>query len=389
MKHLPRGIVLLIILIVIVLLAISPSLLATTNVGKVPAEADISIAQQPERSTPAPPATQAETPTQAVVISSAVLDAPENPSPTPLAIEALDLQTIVPRNTLEPNSTAVEGWNLPPLEVPLAYHPFDHYWLVRPVGSNNENSELSYYPYGSDGPRNNLRIHHGIDIANPIGVEICAAGSGSVVWADKGHFNEYESITAYGNTVVIEHDFGDSGQRIYTLYAHLSAILVSKGERIQSGQVIGLIGDTGQVTGPHVHFEVRVGLNSYYTTRNPVLWIAPYLGTGVVAGRITFPDGSVVADALLMLVDRETGQVVERTNSYAGFGVTGDDSWNENFVFADVPAGRYIVSSNLSTIMWSGEVDVVPGVTNWVELERYTREDIEEGVEEKAEELAQ
>jgi len=303
-------------------------------------------------------------------------------SSTRQAIEALDLQTVVaPQGTLVPRSTAVDGWRRPPLEVPFARHPLDHYWFIRPVGSNNENSELSYYPYGSDGPRNNLRIHHGIDLANPIGVEVYAAGSGTVAWADKGHFNEYESITAYGNTVVIDHDFGNDGQHIYTLYAHLSAILVSSGEHVESGQVIGLIGDTGQVTGPHVHFEVRVGIDSYFTTRNPVLWMASYVGTGVIAGRVAFPDSSVVTDAVIMLIDRETGRVIERTNSYAGFGVTSDDGWNENFVFADVPAGRYLVTSRLSTIMWSGEVEVVPGATNWVELERYTPDDIGDGTE--------
>ena len=386
MKY-PRGIVLLILLATIVLLMISPRLLATTKDDTVPIESDIAIAQHPEQNVSISIATQAKPPTQVVLPPTAVLNISGNLSSTPQAYIASDLPTASPLQTASPQGilasggTTVAGWKLPPLEVPLAHHPFDHYWLIRPVGSNNENSELSYYPYGSDGPLNDLRIHHGIDIANPIGVEVYAAGSGTVVWADKGHFNEYESITAYGNTIVIEHDFGDNGQRIYTLYAHLSAILVSNGERVHSGQVIGLIGNTGQVTGPHVHFEVRIGHDSYYTTRNPILWMAPYLGTGVIAGRIAFPDNSVVTDAVIMLIDRETGKVVERTNSYAGFGVTGDDNWNENFVFADVPVGRYLVTSRLSTIIWSGEVNVIAGATNWVEMERDTPQNPVDGEE--------
>jgi murein DD-endopeptidase MepM/ murein hydrolase activator NlpD len=230
-----------------------------------------------------------------------------NPSATPLSFDPVQLQTVTPQVALASqssavaNSTTVEGWNPPPLRVPLAYGPFDHYWLRRPVGSNNENSELAYYPYGSDGPGNDLRIHHGIDLANPIGVQVFAAGDGTVTWADKGHFNEFESITAYGNTIVIEHDFGYNGQHVYTLYAHLSSILVTKGEHVQQDQVIGLIGNTGNVTGPHVHFEIRIGRDGYYATRNPVLWMAPYVGTGVIAGRIAFPDGSAVADAVITL----------------------------------------------------------------------------------------
>lgn len=378
-----RGVVLFVILVMVVLLMISPRLLSGTNVNLAPTESDIAIVPSRGVSTSFPAATPSGLPSQAVMAPTAILKASNNSSPTPQAYTALDLQTAVQHDASIPDSTVVAGWKVPPLEVPLAYHPFDHYWLVRPVGSNNENSGLGYYPYGSDGPLNDLRIHHGIDLANPIGVETYAAGSGTVVWADKGHFNEYESITAYGNTIVIEHDFGHNGQRVYTLYAHLSAILVSDKERVQSGQVIGLIGDTGQVTGPHVHFEVRIGHNSYYATRNPVLWIAPYLGTGVIAGRITFPDGSAVTDAVIRLINRETGREIERTNSYAGFGVTGDDNWNENFVFADIPTGRYLIISSLGTVMWSGEVNVVSGTTNWVQLERCTPEDFPEFEEEE------
>jgi hypothetical protein len=109
--------------------------------------------------------------------------------------------------------------------------------------------------------------------------------------------------------------------------------------------------------------------------------MAPYVGTGTIAGRIAFPDNGVVTDAVVMLIDRATGRVVERSNSYAGFGVNGDDNWGENFVFADVPIGRYLVTSRTSTIMWSGEVSVIPGVTNWVELERHTPDASDNGDE--------
>lgn len=367
-----RGIVLFVLLgaIVVLVLAINPRQEPESQ-RAIPSIADVTIVQ-PGNSVPTAAVTPSQGPPATLLPATVSAGAPLNPSATPLSYSAEQLQTIIPQGPLLPNSTAVEGWNPPALKGPLAVHPFDHYWLIRPVGSNNTNFGLGYYPYGSDGPGNDLRIHHGIDIANPIGVEVFSAGDGTVVWADKGHLNEYESITAYGNTIVVEHDFGYNGQRVYTLYAHLSAILVGKGEHIQSGQIIGLIGNTGQVTGPHVHFEIRIGRDSYYATRNPVLWMMPYVGTGVIAGRITFPDKGVVADALILLIDRTTGRIIERTNSYAGFGVNGDDNWGENFVFADVPIGRYLITSRTSTITWSGEVNVIPGATNWVSLERYT-----------------
>jgi murein DD-endopeptidase MepM/ murein hydrolase activator NlpD len=300
------------------------------------------------------------------------------PSPTPPSAYASQLQALEPPPTTS-FSSPVPGWNPPPLEVPIAHHPFDHYWLIRPVASNYNNSGLYYYPYGSNGPANDLRIHHGVDLANPIGVEVHAAGPGTVIWADRGHFNEYESITAYGNTVVIQHDFGYEGQPVYTLYAHLSAILVRRGDRVEAGQVIGLIGNTGQVSGPHVHFEVRVGRNSYFAVRNPELWMAPYSGSGVIAGRVVFDNGRAVEDVPITLIDLATGQVVARTTSYAGFGVNADDNWNENFVIADVPVGHYLVTASLNALShWSGEVEVLAGTTNWVEMQFYAPTPAEE-----------
>ncbi len=297
------------------------------------------------------------------------LPMPELGSPA-LAVNAAELQAPVEGSevVLDSSAPSAEGWNPPALPVPLARHPFDHYWMIRPVAANFRNSGLSYYPYGSNGPGDNLRVHHGTDISNPIGVEVMAAAPGTVVWADKGHVNEYESITAYGNTVVIQHDYGYEGQLIWTLYAHLAVILVDEGDRVQMGDVIGLIGNTGQVTGPHVHFEVRVGRNSYYEVRNPDLWMAPYVGTGVVAGRVEMSNGQPIYDAEVELISVDKGYVTHRTTTYAGSGVKSDDNWRENFVIPDVPIGLYRVTVTWGDTVWEGQVEVAEGMTNLVEL---------------------
>lgn len=89
------------------------------------------------------------------------------------------------------------------------------------------------------------RFHHGIDIAAPNGTNIVAAGGGTVSFAGwRG---------GYGNTVIIDHGGG-----FQTLYAHASALLVKAGQRMTQGQAIARVGSTGQSTGPHLHFEVRV-----------------------------------------------------------------------------------------------------------------------------------
>jgi hypothetical protein len=283
---------------------------------------------------------------------------------------ALDLQG----NQTGPNSAAPEGtsegWNPPPMEVPIAHHPWDHYWLERPVAPNNNDAALPYYTFASDGPANDLRIHHGVDLANPIGVEVYAAGDGIVRWAGKGSLEDDGFITAYGTTVVIEHDFGYEGQPVYTLYAHLSAQLVETEQRVEAGQLIGLIGNTGQVSGPHVHFEVRIGTNRYNSVYNPLLWMAPYIGTGVIAGRVMIDDSNPAYDSAITLISRETGQVVYQTTSYAGGGIKSDVNWQETFVIPDVPEGRYLVTARHDTGRWSGEVIVIAGTTCWVEMKR-------------------
>ena len=87
--------------------------------------------------------------------------------------------------------------------------------------------------------------HTGIDFTIPEGTEIYAASNGIVVSAGRGG--------AYGNQIVIQHD------GVYTQYAHLSSIAVKEGQTVVSGQEIGRSGSTGNVTGPHLHFEVRTG----------------------------------------------------------------------------------------------------------------------------------
>jgi murein DD-endopeptidase MepM/ murein hydrolase activator NlpD len=94
------------------------------------------------------------------------------------------------------------------------------------------------------------QLHAGVDLAAPIGTPILAAADGRVSRA--GWYG------GYGNSTCIDHGRAD-GQRLSTCYGHQSKLLVSPGQRVRAGQVIGLVGSTGASTGPHLHFEVRLG----------------------------------------------------------------------------------------------------------------------------------
>ncbi|WP_309227463.1 M23 family metallopeptidase [Micromonospora thermarum] len=94
------------------------------------------------------------------------------------------------------------------------------------------------------------QLHAGIDLAAATGTPILAAAGGRVTRA--GWYG------GYGNYTCIDHGRAD-GQRLSTCYGHQSKLLVSPGQQVRAGQVIGRVGSTGASTGPHLHFEVRLG----------------------------------------------------------------------------------------------------------------------------------
>ena len=95
-------------------------------------------------------------------------------------------------------------------------------------------------------------FHTGVDLAVPLGTPVFAAADGVVVLA-RPMTDASGNLVGYGNYVILQHDTG-----LKTLYGHLLLIGVKEGDVVKRGQLIGLVGSTGNSTGPHTHFEVRI-----------------------------------------------------------------------------------------------------------------------------------
>lgn len=116
----------------------------------------------------------------------------------------------------------------------------------------------SYFGYRTHPIFGDRRLHTGLDIGASQGSVIVAAGSGTVIYTG------YRG--GYGNTVMIDH-----GNGVVSLYAHQAngSIMVQTGQKVASGEQIGKVGSTGNSTGPHLHFEVRVN----GTPKNPLNYL--------------------------------------------------------------------------------------------------------------------
>ncbi|MBE0648919.1 MAG: M23 family metallopeptidase [Bacteroidales bacterium] len=121
---------------------------------------------------------------------------------------------------------------------------------IQPVSNKDLKRIGSYFGTRMDPFYKVKKFHEGVDFTAPTGTEIYAAGNGVITTAGR-------NFGGYGNQVVIDHDYSYT-----TLYAHMSKILVKNGEKVKRGQVIGLVGNTGKSTAPHLHYEIRKNGNA-------------------------------------------------------------------------------------------------------------------------------
>jgi hypothetical protein len=283
-----------------------------------------------------------------------------NPTDTPVPTTASEVVT-------EPETTNTPQPTFTPPALPLTSLE-DHYWFRRPIPEGGTVWTDKVYPYGSN-RGGTLRTHHGVEFYVPSGTEVLSVASGTVRVAGTDESVAYGPHTNfYGNLIVIEHDTRLNGQPVFTLYGHLSEIFVGEGQHVDTQQIIAYSGASGVADGAHLHLEVRLGTNSYDTTRNPLLWLYPFPDRGTVVGRVIWPDGSLAAQAPISLNRIDAPSRYLATTSYADTSVNPDGIWNENFAIDDVDAGYYEVIVTNGSEKYKVELWVYPYRTSFVEI---------------------
>lgn len=264
-----------------------------------------------------------------------------------------------------PEAAPVSLWRPALYRTPWALGPYDHFFFARPIAADEVNWPLADYRYGGIFPGTTSVVHTGIDIDAPMYTPVLAAAKGTVVWADFGLFSGAPNPDdPYGLAVAIRHDFGWNGQRLYTIYAHMDKILVTTGQELEAGEQLGVVGVTGNTTGPHLHFEVRIKNNNFFTTLNPELWLAPPVGWGVLVGQIRNTNGSMLDAQDVTVKSLDTGRkwVVR---SYGNAVVNPDSYYDENVVLSDLPAGNYEIIIDYLKDRYTLQTAINPGAITY------------------------
>ena len=352
-------------LVVLFLLVACAPAATPTNAPQLPST-DPSISQPAEARTPTPDST-ATSSTLTPTLQPMTEVPPSLPTATNGALQ-LFFPTVIP----------VEGAEFrPPLyPVPWALSPYDHFYFADPIAAAFPANPEWDYLYGGIffGPE---IIHSGIDLPAPRGTDVLAAGPGTVVWAGIGLFSSFlnNPKDPYGKAVAIRHDFGYQNQPLYTIYAHMDEVEVDVGQWVKTGDLIGKVGSTGLTTGPHLHFEVRLGENDFFFTRNPVLWLSPPLGDGVLVGKVTSTYGTILDSYLVILKSLATEKLYQAM-TYGPQVVNSDAYYQENVVLGDLPAGLYEINIPYGALNRKITVQVLPGQVTYFAFHGYSGYDM-------------
>jgi len=259
----------------------------------------------------------------------------------------------------------VNNWQPPLVDIPYAVGQFDHFYLLRPISVNSVNWPMPAYLYGYEDSETEFP-HSGLDFDAPLRTPILAAAPGKVVFTGYGlALGKGNTKDPYGLAVVIRHDFSYYGYSILTVYAHMEKVTVEVGQKVKAGDEIGLVGLTGNTTGPHVHYEVRLEKDGTYYVQNPFLWMAPPVDCGIFVGRFVDAYDKYITAREVWITSLTTGESWT-VKTYATQDVPNDPYYKENVALGDLPVGKYKVTYLNNYQYYKLEFAINPGMITFI-----------------------
>ena len=247
-----------------------------------------------------------------------------------------------------------------------------HFWFERPIHGDGNRYVDQTYTYGST-MGGNFQQHQGVEFNNPEGTPVHAIGDGIVAFSGEAE--------AGSNTIVIRHDRRFEDRVVWSTYYHNVDRTVEAGERVHAGDLIAHVGSTGRATNDHLHLEIHITPGEELSavvdpdvryppyTVNPLLWLEPLPGTGVIAGRVFDSAARPVSGARVYGVVKP-----EPAETPFSFAETYEDRahpdplFQEHFVIGDVPAGTYVLGVEIDGRRIFRSVEVATGRVSEVEL---------------------
>ncbi len=295
-------------------------------------------------------------------------------APTPLGqpsatVTPFTPATLTPIPTLPPSPTVTPTTTPTPSPTPCQADVCPYPWrfpFQRPLAPPYDRIAPTYrFGETYHGRRD---PHHGVDFQAPQGTPVLAAAEGVVVFAgDDLQTPVSDWRNFYGQAVVLAHTLPDQSQPLYTLYGHLDTVTVQVGQQVRAGDVVGTVGSRGVALGPHLHFEVRWGQNTYAAAQNPVLWMQPtQADQGVLALRLTDAAGHRLHLTDIAVVGLAADLPTQYLETYADPTLQGDPRLRENAALGDLPPGQYRIEVTCCGRLWRREVVVAPQTVTFV-----------------------
>jgi murein DD-endopeptidase MepM/ murein hydrolase activator NlpD len=293
-----------------------------------------------------------------------------HPPAETMVVETEEIQPTSPPVSPTPSPTLTPTGTPTSLPYPTPGQHGEHFLFTRPIDTWVDFS----YRYGSN-QKGHRATHHGVELLAEFGTPVQAAADGEVVAAGEDLEEVYGPYPYfYGQLVILKHTDLLPDTPLYTLYGHLSKVLVEPGQQVSRGDEIGEVGFSGAAVGSHLHFEVRVGENDYDHTRNPELWMVPFQEEGqyygALAGQLIGTQGYPIPNVGVEIqrLDEE-GEIEHElyVTTYADTSVNGDDRWGENFGVSDLVPGTYRVQFVIDGLK-KYTVEVRPGQVSLIEF---------------------